>query len=293
MKIREFVDRDLPSLVALFNETYKGSYEFIPFDETALRSWIRERNPRIFIAEEDNKVKGFVVYRSGHWGDEIRWLCVSDHPNRKLVEDALVREVEKLVKRGEISTTVDAEDSKIEEWIKRGYKPEGGLYHMVAQLDGLKPIPKVPEGIKLRSLKPNEEKELVEAINNGFGWERVTQDTIRRWKKNNPPFDEEWVHVAELDGRIISVVVSKPDTEYNRFFKGRRGYLGPAATLPEHRNKNLAKALTRRAMNFLYEKKMNSVALYTSERNVPSVTLLRKLGFKVKHHWKFLHKDLK
>ncbi|MEM2780808.1 MAG: GNAT family N-acetyltransferase, partial [Candidatus Bathyarchaeia archaeon] len=70
----------------------------------------------------------------------------------------------------------------------------------------------------------------------------------------------------------------------------KRGYLGPAATLSEFRGKNLASALTRKAMNFLYEKGMDTVSLYTFEGNIPSITLLKKLGFKVQHHWKFMHK---
>jgi len=43
-------------------------------------------------------------------------------------------------------------------------------------------------------------------------------------------------------------------------------------------------------MNFLFEKGMDSVALYTTEQNIPSVTLLRKLGFKIGRHWKFMRK---
>jgi ribosomal protein S18 acetylase RimI-like enzyme len=80
--------------------------------------------------------------------------------------------------------------------------------------------------------------------------------------------------------------------EYNKHFNGNRGYLGPAATLPEYRGNNLASAVTRRAMNFLFEKGMNSVALYTQEQNVASVTMVRKLGFRVGHHWKFMRRSL-
>lgn len=73
----------------------------------------------------------------------------------------------------------------------------------------------------------------------------------------------------------------------------RRGYLGPAATLPEFRGRGLASALTQKAMNFLFVKGMDSVALYTGERNKPSVHLLKKLGFRVGHHWKILVKRLR
>jgi len=291
-QVQSFTDKDLPSLVKLLNETYRESYEFIPFNEEKLRSQIRERNLKILVAEEESEIIGSVSYNNGHWGEEIEWLAVSERPNRKHLENLLVREIEKYVKGEKVFTVVDAESPKINEWTERGYKPEGGLYHMVARLDGRKPLPKVTEGTIISSLKPEEEKYFVEAVNAGFGRERLKQGAIQRWKSECPPFSQEWIHIAKLDNKIVSVVVSKPDVKYNKFFGGNRGYLGPAATLLKYRGKNLASALTCRAMNFLFEKGMDSVALYTSEQNIPSVTLLQKHGFKIEHHWKFMRKNL-
>ena len=292
VQIRRFTDKDLKNLVRLLNEAYKEAYEFIPYAEEKLRSWIQEGNLIILVAEEKGEVAGSVAYRSGHWGEEIEWLAVNESPNRKLIENTLVGEAEKCVKGETVFTGVDAESPRINEWIGRGYKPEGGLYCMIARLDGLKPIPKFPEDIILRSLKPEEEKEFVEAVNAGFGWERIKVGIIQKWKSECPHFSEEWIHVAELNNKIVSIVASRPDFEYNEFFNSKRGYLGPAATLSEHRSKHLASVLTCRAMNFLFEKGMNSVALYTLEQNIPSLTLLRKLGFIVGHQWKFMRKNL-
>jgi ribosomal protein S18 acetylase RimI-like enzyme len=289
IQIRSFNEKDLPNLVKILNEVNRKAYEFTPYTEEWIRSRIQEEKLQILIATE-NKVLGSAAYNDGHWGEEIAWLAVSETPNRKNIENELVRQIEKYVKGETVFTTVDAESPKINDWTERGYKPEGGLYHMIAKLDGIKPIPKVPDDILIRSLKPHEEKELVEAINAGFGWERIKLGAIEKWKSESPLFSEEWIHVAEVNNKIVSVVVSRPDVEYNEFFSGKRGYLGPAATLQEHRSKNLASALTVRAMNFLHEKGMNSVALYTSEQNIPSIKLLQKLGFKIGHHWKFMRK---
>lgn len=291
-KIRSFTEKDLTTLVRLLNETRREAYEFTPYSEDSLKSRIRDGHFRILMAVKDDETVGSVAYNDGHWGEEIEWLTVAESPNRKIIEKELAREAEKCVKRQAVFVAVDAGSPKIEEWTERGYKPEGGLYHMIARLDGTKPLPKVPEGIILRSLKPEEEKELVEAVNAGFGWERLAMGIIQRWKSEFPPFNEEWVHVAEYSHRIVSVVASRPDTNYNELFNGKRGYLGPAATIRDHRGKNLASALTCRAMNFLFEKGMDSVVLYTSEQNAASITLLRKLGFEVGHNWKFMRKNL-
>jgi len=292
VQFRSFTDKDLKSLVTLLNESYKEAYEFIPYTEEKLRSWILEGNLIILVAEQNEKVAGCVAYRSGHWGEEIEWLAINESPNRKFIENTLVKKIEECVKGETVFTVVDAGSPKINEWIERGYKPEGGLYLMVARLDRFKRLPKVPEDIIIRSLKPEEEKEFIETVNAGFGWERLKVGIIQKWKSECPPFSEEWIHVAELNNKIVSIVASRPDIEYNEFFNSKRGYLGPAATLSEHQGKHLASVLTCRAMNFLFEKGMNSVALYTSEQNIPSLTLLRKLGFKVGHHWKFMRKNL-
>lgn len=292
VQIRSLTHKNLSSLVKLLNEARKESYEFIPFDEEKLRSQIKEWNLEVLVAEEEGEITGSVAYNNGHWGEEIEWLYVRESPNRKYLENLLVREIEKHVKGEKIFTVVDAESPKINEWAERGYKPEGGLCHMVARLDGLKPLPKVPEGTIIRSLKTDEEKDFVEAVNAGFDRERLKQGVVQRWKSECPPFSEEWIHIAKLDSKIVSVVVSRPDVKHNEFFGGKRGYLGPASTLSQYRGKNLASALTRRAMNTLFEKGMSSVVLYTTEQNVPSVTLLRRLDFKIGHHWKFMHKNL-
>lgn len=292
VQIRSYKNEDLPLLVRLLNRARQGSYEFLPFTEQKLQQWIIEGKLEILLAELNGETIGSVAYSDGHWGEEIRWLAVTENPASKLVEESLVKEIEKHVKRSELFTSVDAGSIEIDKWMAFGYRCEGGLYHMQARLDGVKTVPEAPEGIVIRSLRRDEERVLVKAVNAGFGWERLKMGIIQRWKEDYPPFTEDWIHVAENNNRLISVVASRTDADYNKRFGGKRGYLGPAATLPEFRGKDLAGILTRRAMNLLFEKELDSVALYTSEQNVASTTLLGKLGFDVAHHWKFMRKKL-
>ena len=163
---------------------------------------------------------------------------------------------------------------------------------MTAKLDCLRPVSLVPEGYLLRNLASDEENALIKAVNTAFARERIKKGVIEQWKREGKILDETWIHVADLKGKIVSVVVARSDIEYNTHFGAKRGYLGPAATLPSHTRKGLATALARRAMNFLFNKGMDSVALYISETNVASLSMFKKLGFKVKHKWKFLHKNI-
>ncbi|MEM3616685.1 MAG: GNAT family N-acetyltransferase [Candidatus Bathyarchaeia archaeon] len=283
---------DAANLVKLFNEEYANSYEFIPYTVEKFLKEIEERKLTVLILKGDSEILGCIALHTGHHGEHIEWLASSKGAYQKVVEEMLVNEVEKRITGSSFSVRVDADSPKMQFWIERGYKAEDGLYHMVAKLDGVKPLPLVPEGTIIRSLKPNEEKALIETVNTGYGWERLREGFIAEWKVEHQPFDESWIHVAEIGGKIVSAVASRPDTEYNQFFKARRGYLGPAVTLPDYRGRNLASALTRRAMNFLYGKGMDSVALHTAERNTPSVTLLKNLGFEVRHNWKFMRKNV-
>jgi len=293
VKIRKFRQEDLTELVNIINDSYKDSYEFIPYTEDSLLKEIMERKLNVLVAEEKGEIKGLISYWHGGWGEEIDFLCVKECENQSQIEDMLLQEVEKFVSGEKLFIALGAEKIDYEKWAKRGYKPEGGLYHMTAELKELKPIPPIPKEIVLRSLKIGEEKKLVEVVNTAYGGERLTLNSIQKWKERDPIFNEDWIHVADYKGEIVSVVVSRRDIKYNSYFRAKRGYLGPAATLPEYRGKGLASALTQKAMNFLLEKGMNCVGLYTSERNKASVNLLKKLGFKVAYRWKFLTKHFK
>jgi ribosomal protein S18 acetylase RimI-like enzyme len=291
-QVRDFVEKDLATFVKLLNEMNKGSYEFIPLTEDEVRVRIQEGKFRTLMVEENGEAVGSVTYNDGFWGEEVRWLVVRDRPDRKLIEDMLVTRIEKSVRGETVFTSVDVDSPSVDDWIRRGYKPEGGLYQMIAKLENVRPLPGIPEGITIRSSRPGEERQVVEIVNSVFGWERLRQGFIEKGKVESPPFDEEWVHLAELQGRILSVVVAWPAVKYNKFFGAKRGYIGPAATIPEYRAKKLASALTVRALNFLFEKGMDTAVLHTSEVNVPSITLLRNIGLKVGHHVKFLRKNL-
>ena len=283
----------MPTIVRLLNGEYSNSYEFIPFDEERVLSQIRRRRLKILVAEENGKVLGLIATHSHEDSEEdVSWLAASKEHNQIAIENMLVNELEKNVKADTISTSIDEENPRITNWINRGYTLQPGFQRMSAKLDSLKPIPQVAEGTKLRSLRPDEEKELMAVTNTGFGWQRLELGDLETWKTEDPPFSEDWVQVAEVDETIVSAVVAKPDTDCIKYLHLKRGYLGPAATLPEFRNKHLASALTARAMNFLFEKGMDSVRLGTSEENVSSIALLRSLGFQVDIVRKILRKKL-
>jgi ribosomal protein S18 acetylase RimI-like enzyme len=292
LQIRSFKAQDLPTLVKLLNEARQGSYEFMPLTEEEVSARIQEGKSSVLIAERDGEIVGSATYNDGYWGEEIRWLGIRGGTDQKLIEDALVKKAEELVRKGTVFISVDAESPRTNEWTDREYAPSGGLYQMIAKLDSLRPLPTLPEGFRVGSMKLGEEGEVVATVNGVFGWDRLKPDFVDKGKVDSPPFNEEWVHVAYHGNKVVSIVVAWPAVKFNAYFGAKRGYLGPAATLSGYRAKRLASALTVRAMNFLFEKSFDRVVLHTSELNVPSVTLLRDLGFEVGHHIRFLKKSV-
>jgi ribosomal protein S18 acetylase RimI-like enzyme len=296
IQVSKLVNRHLPIAVGLLNEEYRDSYGFIPFDEERILSQIQQRALKVLVAEENGDVLGLIgthTHAEEHLEEHVSWIAAGKGHNQGAVEDILVNEIEKDAKGGTVITMVAEGSPKINDWINRGYALQVGFQQMSATLEGLKPIPEVAEGFKLRSLRPDEEKELVAAVNTGFGWQRLKPGDLETWKSENPPFSEDWVQVAETGERIVSAVVARPDTDYIRHLHLRRGHLGPAATISEFRNRHLASALTTRAMNFLFKKGMDSVRLGTSEQNLSSIALLRGVGFQVDVVRKILRKELK
>lgn len=290
MKIRTYASTDVPSLVRLLNETQGKEYEFVPYTEKNFLLEVGEGDATVLVAEE-REVEGFAVLYRGEHGEELRWLCVRRGKRRRQVEDLLVSCIEKEARGERLFVVVDSQDAfRIADFVRRGYEVYGGLYQMTIKFTQPLPTPPVPEGVVLRSLAPNEENALIKTVNISFKGERLRSGVIEKWKNQDPLFNEEWIHVAETEGKIISVAVAKRDREFNEFFHQKQGYIGPVATLPNYAKRGIAKALTCKAMNFLLSKGMDSVCIYTTENNIASQRLFKSLGFEVTHNWKFLRK---
>ena len=293
IQILEFAEGHMPAVVKLLNEEYSDSFEFIPYSEERVRSEMRRRRLKILVAEENGNPQGLIGTHLEERGEEnVAWLATKHGPGRRVIENKLLNEAEKNARSDTITTAVDEGSPKISEWISRGYTLSPGWLRMSTRLDGLKKISKVDGSFKLRSLRIGEEEKLVKAMNVGFGWKRLECGVLEEWKSMDPPFSEDWVQVAEINEKIVSAVVARPDTEYLKHLNLKRGYLGPATTLPEFRNKGVASALTIQAMNLLYTKEMDSVRLGASELNISSFNLLTGLGFHVDLVRKILRKKL-
>uniref|UniRef100_A0A7C3ERP9 GNAT family N-acetyltransferase n=1 Tax=Candidatus Methanomethylicus mesodigestus TaxID=1867258 RepID=A0A7C3ERP9_9CREN len=289
--VRHLAPADVPSVVGIINAQYDGSYEEVPFTAGSFSKYVMGRKTIVLVAEDNGRIVGAIVYVVWPWGNCIDMLAAIQTAENQEIEDLLVRELEQSVRAGSIYTNVEEGSPQIRRWELRGYYLEGGVYHLTVPLSGKREVPQPRCGAALRSLRRGEEGALVELINRSFGFKRLDMEEVRSWWEV-PGFSEEWIQVAELDERLVSATVCMLDNEYFEHFGRKRGYLGPAATLPEYRKMGLTSALTVKAMNFLAQQGMESAAMYVIDGNSESLGLAHKLGFRVAKHWVHMNKDL-
>lgn len=297
-RLRRYVKNDLPVLIEIANENYNDygdffyAYEFVPYSEETFRSRVVRRCPTVLVAE-DQGVEGFITLFQAHWGDGIGILCVKKSTRRREIENLLISRIEKEAKSGRIVVTLTSGSAGIPLFQKKGYEIYGGLYHMTADLKDAYQIPELDKGITLRSLAAGEEEMLTRIfhpLTRGRGFQPGFLET---WKEMDPFLTRDWIHVAEMDGKIVSVACTRREYEYNKHFNTKRAAIGPLITVPEYRRKGLAKALMWRGLNFFIKQKIETATLEVLEDNLPAVNLYKSLGFKLRHHWKFLRKHLR
>lgn len=293
MKLRSHCESDIPELVSLLNEADRGSYEFIPYTEETVRAELTRASTVLLATDEQDRIVGLAYLRQDWYGETVT-LCAQPGPEQEEIGDLLLPVIEPDNKTGSVSTSIDPMDQeRLAFFSARGYRTESSLYQMTAELDRSQPVPQVPEGYLIRSLKPNEEDALIRLANAAYRGERLRPGILDKWRAQDPNFSIDWVQVTEYEGELVAVVAARSDREYNEHYHANRGYLGPAATLPAHRGKDLSKALTARAMNFLRERGMQTVCLYTWEGNPPALGVTKDLGIRLGHEWKIVRKTLR
>jgi len=288
MKLRPYQEADLTELVVLWNEAQQGSYEFIPYTEERLHEELEGAASILVAVDEQGKIAGFALFRREWYGGELL-VCV--RPGERKIEEQLLMAIEREAQSGELTVVIDAEDQeRIEFFTAKGYQSGGSLYQMVAELDRPSLEPTVPSGYLLRGLGPDEEEALIQVVNAAYQGERLRSGVLARWKEEDPAFSTEWVQIAEYDEKLVAAAVARTDHEYNLHYHAKRGYLGPAATLPDYRGKGLNRALTVRVLDLLRKQGLERACLYTWSGNRAALRVLPGLGFRVSHEWRLLTK---
>ena len=293
MKLRQYYESDLPELVHIINEADKDEHEFIPYTNEDLQANLKTANPVLIATDARDQIIGIAYLRQDWYGETVT-TCARPGLDWMTIEDFMLSAIEPENKTGHITTSIDPDDEdRMAFFSARGYRPQSSLYQMVVDLDQPVPSIRLHEGYTIRSLKPDEEERLIKLANAAYKSERLQPGVLTKWQVNDPDFRIDWIQVAQYEGELVAMVRGSSDREYNEHYNARRGYLGPAATLPDHRGRGLSKALTARAMDFVRQHGMHTACLYTWEGNPAAVELTKHLGFRLGHEWKILGKKLR
>ncbi len=285
LQVGGYEEGDISALVEIVNENYVDYadffYEFIPYSEETFRSAVRAR-PVVFVAKSQT-IEGFIAC-SADWGVRIDMFCVKPGPNRTKIEDILISRVEEEAKNRKVTVWLSS-DSRIAKFEKRGYEVYGGFYHLVRSLHNVPAIPPLPEGVTLRGMAKGEEKTITQTFYdpNHVGTSIFKPGFTKTWK-------EDWNHVAELNGKIIAIICTRPDHKFNAHFNAKRAEIWGPIVLSEHRGKGIEKAFECYALRSLREKEMEVATVWDVEWPPEPTNLEMSLGFRVKNYWKFMRK---
>lgn len=292
MIIRDVREGDLGRLVALWSEVRQGSYGFSPCAEGRLTEELQGATSVLLAEDERGGLLGFGFLHREFYGEELQ-LVVRPGPGWRDVAERLLSAVEPRAQTEELTVVVDVEEADLAAFfLEHGYARKGSLYQMLIDMESPRRVPPVPPGYRLRSLRAEEEAQFVRLVNVAYEGERLQPGTLARWQTETPDFSAGWVQVAEFEGRLVAAVVARTDREFEFCSGVKRGYLGPAATLPDHQGRGLAKALTVRALNFLWERGMRAASLYTWSGNRAAVRVVNSVGFRLANEWHILTKSL-
>ncbi len=290
MELRRYRPDDLDALVGIHNAARSQDPEFVPYTPEKLERDLDEA-VSIWVAVEADRPIGAAFYCPMWYGHEIVSFTRSDRDPER-VDAELLQRVEADVAGDEAVTAVPAiQTDRIAFFESQGYRAEGGMVQLVADLHAEPPIPELPDNYRLRSLEPGERADFIAMVNAAYDADRLSADGFEQWRAH-PGWSEDWIQVVDHQGDLVAGVVARPDQAFNEHFGAKRGYLGPAAVLPEHGNQGLGRALTAASLEVVRSQGMDSASLFTTQGNAAVHRLTDHLGFREAHRWHFMRKEV-
>lgn len=160
-----------------------------------------------------------------------------------------------------------AEDAPLVELFERtGYRQARHSFHMRIDLDGNHSEPQWPDGVSVRAMREGEERRVYEACMASFAdtWMFAPDpyDSWLHWMVEEPSFDRSLWFVAEQDGEVAGIILSRaPENEPGL------GWVRVLGVLPEHRRRGLGQALLQHAFAEFARRGFTAVGLGVDAEN--------------------------
>ncbi len=271
----------------------------------------------MIFAEVDGRT---VAYGRGEWfvDEKGRWLgfhFVYSDPDwrRKGIGTAMLRYLEEHLREKSLELLEDevikedtprfletyASDTETGKKIllkNAGYEPVRYGYSMVRPLSEPVNITPMPEGLEIRTVRPDQFRKVWEADQEAFkdhwGYVEGTEVDYQRWLKD-PLHDPDLWRVAwdgdEVAGMVLNFLNEKENEEYDRL----RGWTENICVRKPWRRQGLARALLTRSLQMFKDMGMDHAALGVDTQNpTGALRLYESVGFVVEKqeatYWKSL-----
>jgi mycothiol synthase len=162
-----------------------------------------------------------------------------------------------------------------------GYRRVRHSFRMKIDLDGEPPAPDWPDGVSVRTMREGEERRVYDAQMASFAdtWMFAPDpyESWLHWMVEEPSFDRSLWFVAEEDGELAGIVLSRaPESEPGV------GWVRILGVLPEHRNHGLGQALLRHTFAEFAGRGFKAVGLGVDAENpTGAVRVYERAGMRV------------
>ena len=238
--------------------------EVAPFNEATLLALAAGDEPRIRIVDETSAAIAF--------GEAPVELVV--HPEhrrrgvgRELLERALVEDATEFWAHGELPGARALATSA-------GLSPARTLLVLRLSLGEDAPVERVPDGVTLRSFRPDDVDAVVAVNGRAFAThpEQGAMDRADFERRSSSDwFDPDGLFVAERDGEVVGFHWTKVEDGLGEVYV--------VGVDPSAHGGGLGSALTARGLRFMHEQGVRTVDLYVEADNEPALRTYHRLGF--------------
>lgn len=263
-------DTDLRLMQSLAAESWRLLGPLAPVHVGDLTWWMYQRpnrlaDARVHLWLEDGDCVAF----AWNWLGRGDLDCVV-HPDRPELLDEVLASADAAA-----VYTQESDAEKIARLGAHGFERVDGhvFNHMVRSLDDELPEPALPDGYRLRTVRPEDLERRVEVHRAAFAPSRVVPESYARLQR-------EWPYRADLDH-----VVEAPDGSFAAFCiswldeRNRGGLLEPVGTHPDHRRRGLATAVCLAAIRSLRALGAETAVIGSLDPS-PAETVYESVGFR-------------
>jgi mycothiol synthase len=278
LEFRPARDEDAAAVAELWN-TVERAFSDEPelgSAEDILRWWRQECECALVLDAEELVGVAYVRRRGGRWDGDG---CVHPDARGRGIGTAIAQWVEERARAHgspETRIAILTQDTAAACLLRsRGFAPVRAFFRMMIELEEQPPAPTWPEGYEAARLRPGEERDLYEVLEDAF------QD---HWDHNPRSYDE-WLVTRKIPHELCFLVRRGDEiaaAALNTIDDFGLGWVDILGTRREHRRKGLGEALLAQAFHTLYAAGTRKVGLGVDAESPTGATrLYERVGMHV------------